>query len=88
MDDNIIESHLISIIAISSSFIILKEDEISTIDSCSSSSSESESESDEETESILYGIIMVGNTRGETTPYMSFLNLTFYFVLVQQTHYN
>lgn len=58
MDDNIIESHLISLIAISSSFIILKEDEISTIDSCSSSSSESESESDEETESILYGIII------------------------------
>lgn len=66
------ESCLVSIITVSSSFMILG-DEISTVDSYLSSSSESEngseSDSDEETDmSTIYAIIIVGNTRGTNIP--------------------
>lgn len=70
MDDNrLSKSQLISLIAVVSSFIKIEID--SNLSSSSSSDDENEFSSDEEESdmSILYAILMVGNTRGENIPH-------------------
>jgi len=66
MDDQLIESQLISIITVSSSFLIKEEDSNFL---SSSSDDESELSDEEETDiSTLYAILMTGNTRGVNIP--------------------